>query len=104
MVQLLRLFNDAKSELLGDAEKYNTLGKLEDKIDEAIADAKSYSIVAITEGLSANVKEAFKLVDEDGTQAGATIQIYKDSALQSAVLGTATCQWFRTRLFNSYIS
>ena len=82
--------NDAKSELLGDAEKYNTLGKLEDKIDEAIADAKSYSIVAITEGLSANVKEAFKLVDEDGTQAGATIQIYKDSALQSAVLGTAT--------------
>lgn len=73
--------------LLGDAaEDYNTLGKLEDKIQAVVADAKSYSIVAVTEGLSANVKEAFKLVDEDGTQAGAQINVYKDSALQKVEL------------------
>lgn len=78
---------DAKTELLGDAANdYNTLGKLEDKIQEVASAAKSYSIVAITEGLNANVKEAFKLVDEDGKQSGATISIYKDSALQKVEL------------------
>lgn len=78
---------DAKTELLGDAANdYNTLGKLEDKIQEVASAAKSYSIVAITEGLNTNVKEAFKLVDEDGKQAGATISIYKDSALQKVEL------------------
>ena len=78
---------DAKTELLGDAANdYNTLGKLEDKIQEVASAAKSYSIVAITEDLNVNVKEAFKLVDEDGKQAGATISIYKDSALQKVEL------------------
>lgn len=60
--------------------------EIEEKVAAVAADAKSYSIVAVTEGLGANVKEAFKLVDEDGAQAGAQINIYKDSALQSVTL------------------
>lgn len=78
----------AKSDLLGDASAdYNTLGKLEDAIQQVAGDAKSYSVSALsTEEIAAlgdaNVKEAYKLVDEDGSQAGATIKIYKDAALQ----------------------
>lgn len=78
---------DAKAELVGDAAAdYNTLGKLEDKIQEVASAAKSYEIVAVTEGLASNVKEAFKLVDEKGVQAGAQINVYKDSALKSITL------------------
>lgn len=66
------------------------LGK---EIDDVAAAAKTYEIVAITEGLGANVKEAFKLVDEDGTQAGAQINIYKDSALQKVELSGQTLQF-----------
>ena len=78
---------DAKAELVGDAAAdYNTLGKLEDKIQEVAGAAKSYEIVAVTEGLASNVKEAFKLVDEDGVQVGAQINVYKDSALKSITL------------------
>lgn len=52
--------------------------------------AKRYSIAAI-EGdsltaLGTNVKEAYKLVDEDGTQAGEAIKIYKDSSLKEVNL------------------
>lgn len=78
---------DAKAELLGDAAAgYNTLGKLEDQIQAVAAAAKSYQIEAITGDLATNVKEAFKLVDEDGVQAGATINIYKDSSLEKVEL------------------
>lgn len=63
-----------------------TLAALNDRIDTAVADAKTYSIAAVTEGLDANVKEAYKLVDEDGTQVGETIKIYKDSSLISVEL------------------
>ena len=78
---------DAKAELLGDAAtEYNTLGKLEDKIQEVAGAAKSYEIVAVTEGLASNVKEAFKLVDEKGVQSGVQINVYKDSALKSIAL------------------
>lgn len=56
--------------------------------------AKSYSVSAISgEELSAlgtNVKEAFKLVDEKGNQAGETIKIYKDSSLKSVALDGQT--------------
>lgn len=52
--------------------------------------AKSYSVSAVSgEELSAlgtNVKEAYKLVDEDGVQAGSTIKIYKDSSLKEVAL------------------
>lgn len=78
---------DAKAELIDDAtENGNTLGKLEGLINDVAADAKSYSIAKVTEGLGENVKEAFKLVDEDGTQVGETINIYKDSSLISVDL------------------
>lgn len=79
---------DAKAELLGDAaEEYNTLGKLEDKIQAVEGAAKSYSMVKLTEEEVAalgetNVKEAYKLVDEDSAQAGETIKLYKDSSLK----------------------
>ncbi len=68
------------------SELDKTIEDLGKEIDDVVADAKTYSIVAVTEGLGANVKEAFKLVDEDGTQAGAQINIYKDSALQKVEL------------------
>lgn len=69
-----------------------TLAALNDRIDNAVADAKTYSIAAVTEGLEANVKEAYKLVDEDGTQAGETIKIYKDSSLISVELVAADAE------------
>lgn len=76
-----------KTELLGDAaDDYNTLGKLEDKIQAVEAAAKSYEIKAITTGLGSNVKEAYGLFDEDGVQTGATINIYKDSSLREVKL------------------
>lgn len=69
-----------------------TLAALNDRIDNAVADAKTYSIAAVTEGLDANVKEAYKLVDEDGTQVGETIKIYKDSSLISVALVDADAE------------
>ena len=78
---------DAKSDLLGGASpNYNTLGKLEGKIQAVEGAAKTYKIEAVNGSLGANVKEAWKLVDEDGTQAGATINIYKDSTLKEVKL------------------
>lgn len=56
-------------------------------VESALTDAiGALTIESISEGLEANVKEAFKLVDKDGTQRGATIKIYKDSALQDVEL------------------
>ena len=94
-----------KTELVGTAsEDFDTLGELSDaisaeearaiaaeealqaEIDRVEEAAKSYSLVAVTEGLHENVKEAFKLVDEDGLQVGETINIYKDSSLISVEL------------------
>lgn len=76
-----------KTDLIGDATaEGDTLGKLEDRIEGLVSDAKTYSIAKVTEGLVENVKEAYKLVDEDGTQVGETINIYKDSSLISVEL------------------
>lgn len=82
---------DAKAEILGDAAAdFNTLGKLEDKIQAVEGAAKSYSIASVTgdelTALGANVKEAYKLVDEDSIKAGEYIKIYKDSSLQKVEL------------------
>lgn len=82
---------DAKSELLGDAaEGYNTLGKLEDKIQAVEAAAKSYTISAVTVSGEENVLEAYALYDEDGAQAGNTIKIYKDQSLKNVELSGQT--------------
>lgn len=67
----------------GDAK---TLAELNVKVQEIADAAKTYKIEKVTTGLSANVKESFKLVDEDGTQVGDSINIYKDSALQKVEL------------------
>lgn len=67
-----------------------TIEELGEEIEAVAAAAKSYSIAAVTgdelAGLGANVKEAYKLVDEDSAKAGEYIKIYKDSALQSVAL------------------
>lgn len=64
-----------------------SLAKSIKSVDSA---AKSYSVEAITGDslttLGTNVKEAYKLVDEDGIQAGAAIKIYKDSSLKEVNL------------------
>ena len=65
----------------------NTLAKLEGIVNNLSTNAKEYSIKQITEGLSTNVKEAWGLFDADNHQSGATINIYKDSALQNIYLG-----------------
>ena len=84
---------DAKAELIGDAtEAGNTLGKLEDRIETIVTDAKTYAIAKVESGLGENVKEAYKLVDEDGTQVGETINIYKDSSLISVDLVDADAE------------
>ena len=83
---------DAKAELEGTFKEGDaqTLAALNAKIEGVAAEAKSYEVVAITEGLETNVREAYKLVDEDGTQVGATIKVYKDSALKSVALSGET--------------
>ena len=84
---------DAKDALLGDAaEGYNTLGKLEDKIIEVSGAAKTYSITSATTE-DVNVKEAYKLVDEEGNQVGATIKVYKDSSLKEVKLEEQTLKF-----------
>ena len=59
--------------------------------------AKSYRIAAISgeelAALGTNVKEAYKLVDEDGVQAGSAIKIYKDSSLKSVALADQTLKF-----------
>ena len=52
---------------------------------KTVESGKTYTISAVTSS-EANVKEAFALVDGSGTQAGATIKIYKDSSLKSVAL------------------
>ena len=85
--------DEAKAAVIGDAtEAGDTLGKLEDRIETIVANEKTYSIAKVSEGLGENVKEAFKLVDEDGTQVGETINIYKDSSLISVELTDANAE------------
>jgi hypothetical protein len=81
--------DEAKSALIGDAtEEGNTLGKLEDRIETIVTNEKTYSIAKVTEGLGSNIKEAYKLVDEDGTQCGTLIEIEKDDSLVDVVTTT----------------
>lgn len=78
-----------KTALLGDATTAgDTLGKLEDRIETIVANEKTYSITKVTEGLGTNIKEAYKLIDEDGTQCGTLIEIEKDDSLVDVVTTT----------------
>ena len=81
-----------KEELMGEVADADakTIAALNDKIEAVGAAAKSYEIVEVTEGLSENVRKAYKLVDEDKVQAGSMIEIYKDSSLKSVALNGQT--------------
>ena len=70
----------------GDAQ---TLAALNTKIEGVEAAAKSYKVKAV-EVSETNVKEAYGLFDEDGAQVGATIKVYKDSALKEVKLDGET--------------
>lgn len=70
----------------GDAQ---TLAALNTKIEGVEAAAKSYEVKAV-EVSETNVKEAYGLFDEDGAQVGATIKVYKDSALKEVKLDGET--------------
>lgn len=80
-------YKAADTAIIGGASaSANTLGEIEGIINQIKTDEKTYTIEEITSGLESNVRKAYKLVDEDGTQSGATIEIYKDSSLQSVEL------------------
>lgn len=84
-----------KTELLGTTKDGDatTIAALNTKIDGVAAAAKSYEIKEITTGLSSKVKEAYGLFDEAGVQAGATINIYKDSSLKEVKLSGQSLQF-----------
>lgn len=83
-------YKAADAAIVGNASvTANTLAKLEGIVNNLSTNAKEYSIKQITEGLSANVKEAWGLFDAYNHQSGATINIYKDSAYKEIYLGTA---------------
>lgn len=71
------------------------IASLATSINTVKKDAKSYSVKKLTpEEVTAlgetNVREAYKLIDEDSAQAGDTIKIYKDSSLKSVALDGQT--------------
>ena len=73
------------------------IASLAKSIKTVSTDAKTYSISSIIgnelTALGANVKEAYKLVDEDGVKAGDIIKIYKDSSLKEAKLDGQTLKF-----------
>ena len=71
----------------GDA---TTIAALNTKIEDVAAAAKSYTISAVTVSGEENVLEAYALYDEEGTQAGETIKIYKDQSLKNVELSGQT--------------
>ena len=81
-----------KSELLGTIKDgdVTTIAALNTKIDDVEAAAKSYTISAVTVSDKENVLEAYALYDEEGTQAGETIKIYKDQSLKNVELSGQT--------------
>lgn len=77
-------YKAADSAIVGDATTDgNTLGKLEDRIEELATDAKEYHIVKTTTGLPADIKERYSLVDAAGNVSGDTVDIPKDSHIVS---------------------
>jgi hypothetical protein len=63
-------------------------------IQNAVDAAKTYTLATASSSevssLGTNVKEAYKLVDEDNVKVGDYIKIYKDSALQKVELNNQT--------------
>lgn len=81
-----------KSELLGATKEgdVTTIAALNTKIEDVEDAVKSYTISAVTVSGEENVLEAYALYDEDGTQAGETIKIYKDQSLKNVELSGQT--------------
>ncbi len=68
-------------------------GKVSETRGYIVADDVKITAATVNE---ANVKEAWKLVNKEGTQLGSTIKIYKDSSLKSVALSGDTStsgQW-----------
>lgn len=68
-------------------------GKVSETLGYIVADDVKITAATVNE---ANVKEAWKLVNNEGTQLGSTIKIYKDSSLKSVTLSGDTStvgQW-----------
>ena len=96
---------DLKNELLGQPsnDDAKTIASINDKINSAVSSltdsitnvsdaAKSYRIESAVSA-NANIKEAFVLLDEDDKQCGPTINIYKDSSLESVRLSGQTLEF-----------
>lgn len=84
--------NALKDELIGGATELTSFGKVEDSI-EGVHDAiDALKIQALSNDEiqtledSANIREAYKLIDSANTQHGSVIKIYKDSSLKSVDL------------------
>lgn len=104
LAELYTGYTAGDAALLGDAtESGNTLGKLEDRIEELSADAKEYHLVKNEDNLPAEVKEQYYLVDADGNQSGATINIYKDSHIKSITYITDSADTHFQNLKYEYI-
>ena len=91
LAELWSGYTQGDAALLGDAtESGNTLGKLEDRIEELSADAKEYHLVKVEDDLPAEIKERYYLADAEGNQSGATIDVPKDSHIVSITYITAS--------------
>ena len=94
----------AVTTIIGDAtDGYKSLGDVEDKIKEAAALASAYKVKKLNQGEidnlaeSANIREAYKLVNEkDESITSEIIKIYKDSALVAVKLSTVDATWDET--------
>ena len=76
----------AITELIGTAEKYQTLGALEHAIDELSGNTAGYSITEVTENVPVEVKKRYQLsktVGSTTTKEGEYIDIPKDSHIVS---------------------
>ena len=83
---------DAKKAIEGTFKKgdVQTLAELNTKIETVSSAAKTYSIAKATKSeaasLGTNVKEAYKLIENNKDQVGEFIPVYKDSSLKSVAL------------------
>lgn len=72
------------------AEALNDLNDRINTIDTTVAAVKTYTMSPVTDGLDANVREAYALMEVSGdgssVKVGETIKIYKDSSLKGVQL------------------
>ena len=84
--------NALKDELIGGATELTSFGKVEGSIEEVHKDIDALKIQALSNDEiqtlkdSANIREAYKLIDSENAQHGSVIKIYKDSSLKEVKL------------------